>query len=129
MTWLLTRWLQKSPTRNKKKIIPSGFIKPKLYELASDLDKQAKAEFGTQFSSSAKKGDLFVRVDSLPNKLYRFNGETWIEIPKDNTTTYLTNEEYIEYLVTELAVGRIDVDDLTQKEQEEVTKVLKLNDG
>ena len=88
-------------------------------------DKQAKAEFGTQFSSNAEKGDLFVRVDSLPNKLYRFNGETWIEIPKDNTTTYLTNEEYIEYLVNELAAGRIDVNDLTQKEQEEVTKVLK----
>ena len=123
--WLQTRWLQKSPTRIKKKIIPSGVIKPKSYEIASDLDKQAKAEFGTQFSSNAEKGDLFVRVDSLPNKLYRFNGETWIEIPKDNTTTYLTNEEYIEYLVNEIAAGRIDVNDLTQKEQEEVTKVLK----
>ena len=98
---------------------------PESYEIASDLDKQAKAEFGTQFSSNAEKGDLFVRVDSLPNKLYRFNGETWIEIPKDNTTTYLTNEEYIDYLVNELAAGRIDINDLTQKEQEEVIKGLK----
>ena len=117
--------ITEEPDRIKKKIIPSEVIKPKSYEITSDLDKQAKAEFGTQFSSNAKKGDLFVRVDSLPNKLYRFNGETWTEIPKDNTTTYLTNEEYIEYLVNELTNDRIDISDLTQQEQEEVTKILK----
>ena len=36
----------------------------------------------------------------LPNKLFRFNGDHWMVIPKETTDTYLDNEEYLDYLKT-----------------------------
>jgi hypothetical protein len=65
-----------------------------------------------------------VRVDFLPNKIYRFTGERWIEIPKTYTQTYLDNNEYIAYLAKELAQKRMDIEDLSAEEQDEVTEYL-----
>lgn len=56
----------------------------------------------------------------MPNKLYKFNGERWIEIPKSNTTVYLDNQEYIKYLINEIDNKRIELDDLSQQEQAEI---------
>jgi hypothetical protein len=61
-------------------------------------------------------------VDILPNKPYRYTGERWIEINKDNSKLYLDNDDYIKYLVNELDNRRIDIDDLTDEEQEEVAR-------
>ena len=61
-------------------------------------------------------------MDILPNKPYRYTGERWIEINKDNSKLYLDNDDYIKYLVNELDNRRIDIDDLTDEEQEEVAR-------
>ena len=65
-----------------------------------------------------------MRVDFLPNKIYRFTGERWIEIPKTYTQTYLDNNEYIPYLARELAQKRMEIEDLSAEEQDEVTEYL-----
>ena len=59
-----------------------------------------------------------MRVDALPNKLYRYNGNSWMQIAKE-TDTYL-NEEYISHLSDQVEFGIIDIDSLTVQEQEEV---------
>ena len=61
-------------------------------------------------------------ADMLPNKLFRFNGDHWMEIPKETTDTYLDNEEYLDYLKTEINAGRIDIDELNEDEREQITK-------
>lgn len=61
---------------------------------------------------------MFIRVDVLPNKLYRYTGDNWIEIPKSNTTLYLDNE-YMKYVAQEIDARRMDIDDLTPEEQDE----------
>ena len=38
--------------------------------------------FGTNFPTTANKGDMFLRVDRLPSALFKFNGQTWIEVDK-----------------------------------------------
>ena len=58
----------------------------------------------------------------LPNKLFRYNGEHWMEIPKETTDTYLDNDEYIEYLIKEIDAGHIDIDELNDGEREEIAK-------
>ena len=58
----------------------------------------------------------------LPNKLFRYNGEHWMEIPKETTDTYLYNDEYIEYLIKEIDAGHIDIDELNDDEREEIAK-------
>jgi hypothetical protein len=65
-----------------------------------------------------------VRVDTLPNKLFRWTGTNWMQLDKQLTDTYL-NKEYVEHLTDQVQRGYTDVDDLTVQEQEEVENAIK----
>ena len=82
------------------------------------------ADFGDTFPVTPNKGDTYLRIDSLPNKLYKFNGNKWIEIDKDSTDTYAYNEAYIQHLVTQLEQGQYDPDLLTDVEREQIQHFL-----
>ena len=82
------------------------------------------AGFGTRFPLNPQKGDLFLRVDMLPNKLYKWNGQKWIEVAKSTTDRYAYEEEYIKYITDKIISGEYDMDDLSKPEQEEVLKRL-----
>ena len=43
----------------------------------------------------AVKGDIFVRVDQMPNRVFKFEGKDWMEIDKESTDSYTFDEEYI----------------------------------
>ena len=62
---------------------------------------------------------MFVRVDALPNKLFRWTGSNWMQLDKETTDTYL-NEDYLTHLTWLVKQGHIEIDDLTEQEQEEV---------
>ena len=84
----------------------------------------SQAGFGTRFPTNPKKGDMFLRVDMLPNKLYKWNGQKWIEVAKSTTDRYAYEEEYIKYITGKIITGEYDIDDLSKPEQEEVLKRL-----
>ena len=65
-----------------------------------------------------------MRVDTLPNKLFRWTGTNWMQLDKQLTDTYL-NEEYVEHLTDQVQRGYTDVDDLTVQEQEEVENAIQ----
>ena len=67
---------------------------------------------------------MFVRVDTLPNKLFRWTGTNWMQLDKQLTDTYL-NDEYVEHLTDQVQRGYTDVDDLTVQEQEEVENAIQ----
>ena len=67
---------------------------------------------------------MFVRVDTLPNKLFRYTGTNWMQLDKEITDTYL-NPEYIEHLTDQVTKGFTDVEDLTVQEQEEVQNAIQ----
>ena len=98
-------------------------MRPDLF-LARPDDDQSLTSFGTTFPKFAKKGSIFVRVDLLPNKVFKFNGEKWIEISKDLTDAYLYDEEYIRYLVTKIESGEYDVDLLSDNERAQIEHYL-----
>ena len=98
-------------------------MRPDLF-LARPDDDQSLASFGTQFPKFAKKGSIFVRVDLLPNKVFKFNGDKWIEISKDLTDAYLYDEEYIRYLVAKIESGEYDVDLLSDNERAQIEHYL-----
>lgn len=83
------------------------------------------AGFGSEFPKTPAKGDTFLRVDYLPSKLYKWNGRKWISVDKEINDSYAFDEQYIVYLVAQLAAGRITVEDLNEVEQEEVKKHLE----
>ena len=100
------------------------------YIEASDeeLDKFVVSGFGTSFPTDPIKGDSFVRVDSLPSKLYRWNGTNWIEIDKNNSDTFANNPEYVQYLIDKLGSGEYDPDLLTDAERLQIESQLKSQD-
>ena len=81
--------------------------------------------FGTNFPPSANKGDTFLRVDYLPNKLFKFNGSKWIEVDKTNSDAYAYDEQYILFLIEKLKTGEYDLDQLSTSEQELVAEKLQ----
>jgi hypothetical protein len=101
-------------------------MRPDLF-LQVDSVSQPNTNFGTDFPRFAKKGDTFVRVDTLPNRVFKFSGTKWIEINKEQTSTYLYDEEYVRYLVNKIEVGEYDVELLTESEKLQIEEFLLQN--
>lgn len=101
-------------------------MRPELF-LQVDSINQPTTNFGIDFPKFAKKGDTFVRVDSLPNRVFKFSGTKWIEINKEQTSTYLYDEEYVRYLVNKIEVGEYDVELLTESEKSQIEDFLLQN--
>ena len=105
-----------------KRVLYEQFPELKLEE---DKRRAPSTRFGTEFPNSKMLGDVFVRVDVTPNRIYKYNGSKWIETSKNTSSTYLANPEYIQFLIGKLASGEYDMDLLTVDEQDAVEKHLK----
>ena len=92
---------------------------------AVELRTAPDSSFGTEFPAAANKGDLFLRTDYLPTKLFKYNGATWFELDKANTDSYAYNDQYIEYLIEKLRSGEYDTDDITDTEHEQIAQYLQ----
>jgi hypothetical protein len=79
-----------------------------------------KVNFGTAFPEYSAISDIFVRIDSMPHRVYKFNGAKWIDIGRDNSDTYLTNTNYLQHLVEKISTGEIDPDILTEVEMDSI---------
>ncbi len=99
-------------------------MRPELF-LQVDSGNLPSTNFGTEFPRFAKKGDTFVRVDTLPNKVFKFSGDKWIEVNKQNAGSYLYDEEYIAYLVSKIDLGEYDVELLSDDEKEQIEEYLR----
>jgi hypothetical protein len=100
-------------------------LHPELFMIKPDNQQETKSNFGTQFPRIATKGDTFVRVDVLPNRVFKFDGSRWIEINKENTDSYLHNIEYIKHLVGMIESGQYDVELLSENEKGEIEEYLR----
>ena len=96
---------------------------------ADNVGSPVRSSFGTQFPAQAAKGEMFLRVDAVPNRLYKFNGSKWIEVDKTRTDAYSYDEQYIQFLIEKLASGEYDLDQLSTSEQELVAEQLERNNG
>lgn len=97
---------------------------PELFAAKPD-NGQSDTNFGTMFPKIAKKGDIFVRVDMLPNRVYKFDGSKWIEVNKDLSDSYLYDESYIRYLVEKIETGEYDVELLSENEKQQIEEFLQ----
>jgi hypothetical protein len=98
-------------------------MRPDLF-LQVDSANQSNTNFGSSFPKFAKKGDIFVRVDTLPNRVYKFSGSKWIEINKEQTDSYLYDDEYIKYLINQIELGNYDIDLLAENERLQIEDYL-----
>ena len=98
---------------------------PELFRATVDGGRQPNSSFGPVFPRFAHKGDSFVRVDALPNRVYKFDGKNWIEVNKDTTDSYLYDEQYISYLVSKIDSGEYDVELLSDSERIQIEEYLQ----
>jgi len=100
---------------------------PDLTPVADNVELRTAPDssFGAEFPAAANKGDLFLRTDYLPTKLFKYNGATWFELDKANTDAYAYNDQYIEYLIEKLKSGEYDTDDITEAEHEQIAQYLQ----
>lgn len=90
-------------------------LRPDLFSSGTDT----KTGFGTKFPPTAKKGEIFVRVDSRPNRVFEFDGYKWNE-KTDNLDNVSYDQQYIKYLIDKIDTGEYDIDLLTDKEKEQI---------
>jgi hypothetical protein len=88
------------------------------------LGKSSNTGFGNEFPDNPEKGDVHLRVDFLPNRLFKYNGQKWIEVDKSQTDVYAYEEEYIKHLINEIDAGKYDPDILTDIEREQIKQYL-----
>ena len=100
-------------------------LRPDVFMVTADSQRTISTNFGIKFPDVANKGDVFVRVDSLPNHVYKYDGRKWIEIQKEQSDTYLHNQNYIKYLVEKIEKGEYDLDLLSETEKEQIELFLK----
>jgi len=101
-------------------------MRPELFSARPDSE-QSSTNFGTEFPKFAKKSDIFVRVDVLPNKVFKFDGHKWIEISKENSDSYLYDEAYVRHLISKVGSGEYDVDLLSENEKAQIEEYLQRN--
>jgi hypothetical protein len=86
-----------------------------------------RSDFGSVFPATPDKGDTYLRTDSLPNRLYKYNGQKWIEVDKNSTDTYAYNDSYIKHLINQIDAGSYDPDLLSDVEREQIRIYLDNN--
>jgi len=89
--------------------------------------RASNSGFGNEFPSTAEKGDVHLRTDFLPNRLFKFNGIKWLEVDKTQIGVYAYEEEYIKYLIEQIDEGKYDTDLLTDVEREQIQQYLGRN--
>jgi len=102
-------------------------MRPDVLKLVADNQRQSNTSFGSEFPKLANKGDTFVRVDVLPNRVYKFDGIRWIAVNKENSS-YLHDEEYIKYLIQKIDNGEYDIDLLSESEKQQIEEYLTKKD-
>ena len=90
-----------------------------------DLGREPLTGFGISFPEQAMKGDTFMRVDRMPNVLYKYNGQNWIIVDKSLTDNYTYDDAYIEHLIAQLTSGEYDPDMLSDAEADAIARRVK----
>jgi hypothetical protein len=88
----------------------------------NDLGREPTSGFGISFPTNPVKGDTFMRVDQMPNVLYKFNGAHWIIVDKNLTDNYTYDDAYIEHLIAKLTSGEYDPDMLSDAEADAIAR-------
>lgn len=115
--------------KEQRRLLDRGMIDDLPWRTGLEADNEPKAGrmrgFGIVFPLDAVKGDQFLRVDSLPSVLYKFNGSKWILVDKNISDQYAFDHAYIDHLITKLDSGEYDPDLLNDVEREQIAIRLK----
>jgi len=123
-----TLWKHDNPDKTLKEqrhLLALGKIDrlPWLDYVTDDID--ANIGFGVEFPIPATKGEMFVKSDAIPTRLYKYNGDKWIEVNKTLSDRYVYNEGYIDFLIEKISRGEYDPDLLNDAERAQIETRLR----
>ena len=126
----MRRWKEDHPTKTLKeqrRLFDAGKIDHLPWEdyMLTPEETDSDIPFGNEWPGQAVKGDMFIRTNDLPTRLFKFNGSKWIEVDKSLTDRYAYNEAYIDYLITQISSGNYDTDLLSDSERLQLESRLK----
>jgi hypothetical protein len=117
-------WKSENPDstlKSQRELLKKGKIDQLPWKQPEFLDRIAGLEintgYGKTFPANPSKGDMFVKIDTLPSVLHKFNGTTWMQLDKDNSDTYTQNTAYIDYLIEKISTGEYDPELLSESER------------
>jgi len=117
------RAAEASPGRNRGVM----YSQPVQADNTPSLGKASNSDFGNQYPDNPEKGDVYLRTDFLPNRLFKYNGNKWIEVDKNQTDVYAYEEQYIKYLIEQIEQGKYDAETLTAVEREQIAQYIGKN--
>ena len=119
----------KATLKEQRRLVEEGKI-PSLPWMDYLEDPRVKRDvaFGNLFPSQALKGDMFMATNGMPTQLFKFNGDRWIPVDKNQTDSYTYNPAYIDFLIEKLSSGQYDADLLTDSERERIEAKLRRED-
>jgi hypothetical protein len=94
------------------------------FSIGAEDAAPVNADFGDTFPRNPQKGDMYLRVDMLPSKLFKWNEKKWIEVDKTKTDSFAYDRAYIQHLIEKIDSGEYDVDLLTDTEKEQIEEYL-----
>jgi hypothetical protein len=121
-------WKDDNPNKTLKeqrRLFSQGLIDHLPWEDYLPNTNVANVEFGPAWPTQPAKGQMWLRSDILPTRLYKYNGQKWIEVNKELTDSYVFNDAYIEYLMDKIVNGEYDQDLLTEAERNQIESRLK----
>lgn len=128
----MRRWKIDHPEttiKEQRRLLERGMIDQLPWQVDLQADNEPKfgrmRGFGINFPIDAVKGDQFLRVDSLPSVLYKFNGLKWIQVDKAISDQYAFDTAYIDHLIAKLESGEYDPELLNDVEREQIA--IRLN--
>ena len=127
-------WKTQNPDdtlKHQEALLDKGYIDELPWEsLAARIDEEelGNVDFGTKFPDDPRKGDTYIRVDFLPTKLFKYNGQKWIEVDKNISDSFTYNDDYIEHLITKIGSGEYDPELLNDNERDQIEQRLKNQD-
>ena len=87
-------------------------------------NRKSQSFFGPAFPTEPVRGDTCMRTDTVPNRLYKYNGNKWIEIDRQISDQFTYDDAYIDYLITQLESGNYDPELLTDSERDRIEQRL-----
>jgi hypothetical protein len=103
--------------------VPNQVVIPD-FSIGAENAMPVNADFGDTFPINPLKGDMFLRVDMLPSKLFKWNEKKWIEVDKTKTDSFAYDRAYIQHLIEKIDSGEYDIDLLTDSESEQIKEYL-----
>jgi hypothetical protein len=85
------------------------------------------AVFGKDIPTHSMKetGQLFVQLTAYGLVIHKWNGYSWIHVDKEQNSSYLLDDPITDGIITSLAIGELDWESLTSKEQQAIEPLLK----